>query len=357
MVTLDQLNTAIGAADSSADAATAAATTATAEAIEAQDKRIDILSLAGDSSNSHIISANGSYYLSDNITGVSGRNGIRVAAQNVTIDLNGFSVIGVAGSLDGIFLFAAATPNTIVIKNGTVRNWGGNGIATNTIGFFGEGTLYNVNLLANTSAGFSNSFGARWSFYNCVARSNGLGGFNTGGGVSVLENCEALNNTSNGFTVSNASILKNCVARSNTSHGFSGSGIMTNCIATGNSLDGFNLLGGRATDCTSTQNGSDGFQMIFNCAVIRCTAQGNGTAGTGAGVYATQADNLIQGNLLLGNDNGVDCDLTGNVVIGNVASGNTDDYGQVVAGNHLGTVHTTPAAMNGATNNFANVSF
>ncbi len=44
----------------------------------------------------------GSYFLTDCLTGVAGQNGITIDADDVTLDLNGFTLIGVPGSLDGI---------------------------------------------------------------------------------------------------------------------------------------------------------------------------------------------------------------------------------------------------------------
>src|SRR6478735_5297203 len=45
----------------------------------------------GDASNTFIISAPGSYYLTGNLTGVSGKSGIQINADDVSLDLNGFS--------------------------------------------------------------------------------------------------------------------------------------------------------------------------------------------------------------------------------------------------------------------------
>ncbi|MDP1660874.1 MAG: hypothetical protein Q8L55_03070, partial [Phycisphaerales bacterium] len=67
----------------------------------------------------------GSYYLTGNITGESGKDGIEIAAAGVTLDLNGFSVTGVPGSLTGISLRTGGTE----VRNGTVRSWGGDGVA------------------------------------------------------------------------------------------------------------------------------------------------------------------------------------------------------------------------------------
>lgn len=46
----------------------------------------------------------GSYYLTANLLGSSGNNGITISASDVTLDLNGFRLVGVGGSLDGILV-------------------------------------------------------------------------------------------------------------------------------------------------------------------------------------------------------------------------------------------------------------
>src|SRR3979411_1007872 len=40
----------------------------------------------------------GSYYVTTNLVGISGTNGIVISSGNVTLDLNGFALLGVAGS-------------------------------------------------------------------------------------------------------------------------------------------------------------------------------------------------------------------------------------------------------------------
>ena len=83
----------------------------------------------GDSSSQFKITQPGSYYLGGNVTGVAGKNGISIDADDVTLDLNGFALLGVAGSLDGVIAAEFPTLRTnLAIRNGTVADWGGNGI-------------------------------------------------------------------------------------------------------------------------------------------------------------------------------------------------------------------------------------
>src|SRR5215831_12152658 len=49
----------------------------------------------------------GSYYLTGNLTGAPGVDGITVQASGVTIDLRGFAVVGVPGSLNGVTVSSA----------------------------------------------------------------------------------------------------------------------------------------------------------------------------------------------------------------------------------------------------------
>ena len=64
--------------------------------------------------------------LAGSLIGVTGSHGITVNAQDVTIDLNGFALLGVLGSLDGIHVPASVT--TLTVRNGTVRFWKDDGV-------------------------------------------------------------------------------------------------------------------------------------------------------------------------------------------------------------------------------------
>lgn len=63
----------------------------------------------------------GSYFLTNCLTGVAGAHGISVQADDVTIDLNGFTLSGVPGSLDGINV-SVPSPN-VKIENGNINDW------------------------------------------------------------------------------------------------------------------------------------------------------------------------------------------------------------------------------------------
>ena len=74
------------------------------------------------SSSPYTISNPGSYYLTTNIVGVSSQNGINISANNVTLDLNGFSLQGISSAINGISIQTGYT--NVTVRNGTISGWG-----------------------------------------------------------------------------------------------------------------------------------------------------------------------------------------------------------------------------------------
>jgi hypothetical protein len=79
----------------------------------------------------YAITVPGSYYVTTNLTGFSSSfsHGITIESDNVTLDLNGFTVQGVSGSSTGIYIPGGYT--NIIVRNGIITGWGGNGVAWN----------------------------------------------------------------------------------------------------------------------------------------------------------------------------------------------------------------------------------
>src|SRR4051812_15393777 len=63
----------------------------------------------------------GSYYLTTNVAGRASAHGIIIEASDVTLDLNGFVLSGVAEAQNGIQI--PAVQRNIAIRNGTVQGW------------------------------------------------------------------------------------------------------------------------------------------------------------------------------------------------------------------------------------------
>src|SRR5438876_2996841 len=69
------------------------------------------------------INSSGSYFMTKNLTNNSG-DGIIVLADDVTIDLNGFTLAGVPGAYSGISEGGTPTPRKHwTIRNGTIRGF------------------------------------------------------------------------------------------------------------------------------------------------------------------------------------------------------------------------------------------
>jgi parallel beta-helix repeat protein len=137
------------------------------------------------------ISSPGSYYVTTNLTGYSGGNGINVAADNVEIDLNGFTLQGVAGSVSGINVSGTHT-NTIV-RNGVIAGWGGDGI---------DGGLSSQNLIVDhvtASANVDNGIeGNNCIISDCSVQNNGWTGISVvGNGSRIVNNTLSGNNSAN----------------------------------------------------------------------------------------------------------------------------------------------------------------
>src|SRR5262249_23210564 len=77
----------------------------------------------GGSNSLYRITQAGSYYLTGNVQGVAGKSGIEIVASQVTIDLGGFELVGVAGSLAGIDMNNGGAGNLfgVTIRDGTIR--------------------------------------------------------------------------------------------------------------------------------------------------------------------------------------------------------------------------------------------
>jgi hypothetical protein len=90
----------------------------------AGEKRIPIgaAHTGGDNDNTFVIKQSGSYYLTGNIKVTGALNGISVQASDVTIDLNGFALVGPGQGASGGRAIAA-TGNDVRVRNGFIDGW------------------------------------------------------------------------------------------------------------------------------------------------------------------------------------------------------------------------------------------
>ena len=198
----------------------------------------------------------GSYKLSGNLTVPANTDGIDINASHVTIDLNGFSIIG---------------PQTCTGEpTAPVTSCTGSGFASGIVSI-GNTAITIRNGSVTGMAGYGLLISAFGSLIEEVhASQNGIG---IHGGRTIVRRCTAASNLHNGMEVQ---------------------GVVENSIATNNGGDGIDL-----TDATATGNAS-----FFNANGISATQSTvannmsflNAQAGLSIDNTSTFRDNSLQGN-------------------------------------------------------------
>lgn len=283
----------------------------TMKTLDEVEARIPVQSLPGSPSAMHVISQSGSFYLTANINGEMNKHGIEVTVNNVTIDLNGFSIIGPSSSIgDGI---NASRPK-ITVMNGSI-SYCQNGIILGI-----EGKVINVTSTDNSANGIT--VGSHSIVRHCIVKGNLALGIVTDQYSQVL-NCVTQNNDNGGISGTSRCLISDCVSPNNGStsgsHGIKvssdssvfncissdngGDGIYANdnctvidCTASGNDVDGIDANSSIIKNCTANDNGRRGISAGGTCLIVNCLCDDNGT-----GVYAHSNGNTIQSNHLTGN--------------------------------------------------------
>ena len=291
----------------------------------------------------------GSYYVTDNLTGVIGQHGITIDADNVTLDLNGFTLWGGGG---GGGIVVLGTHRHITIKNGSLREWGGDGIGA---GSASHSRFANLYLWDNTLVGLRT--GEQCLVENCQTSENGDDGIWIEGAAGQVRNCVSADNSGNGISVgrrsqvldsvssgnstglvaTTGSTVARCTVGENLVHGIvvGGGSVVKDCTAALNTQIGIAALEGCSVlDCNAVSNSTDGIQVKSDCLVRGNTCDGNGFAFFGAGVHATGSRNRIEDNHLTGADRGLWIVGTDNYVAGNTVLANGENYA-ISAGNQL----------------------
>jgi hypothetical protein len=167
------------------------------------------------------ISQSGSYYLTTNITVNSG-NGITISADNVSLDLNGFTISSTAPSATGYGIYLSDQRN-ITIINGSVAG----GVVNNEGTFSGSGFdsgIYGLDAHNVTISGVSIAGCLNYGIYlsedttvvdACTVRTVGLYGIKAGTiTASVVEDC--------GGTAIHGDQISDCRGESVGSYGING---------------------------------------------------------------------------------------------------------------------------------------
>lgn len=311
---------------------------------------INATNTPGTATGLYRITQAGSYYLTGNVAGVAGKNGIEIAVAGVTIDLAGFEVVGTGGGAgDGIVAVGPFTVQNVTLSNGTIRNWGGDGI--DLLGVTVAGFRI-TDLVVQGNGGSGMTLGATGTVSGCTARSNTSAGIRSLGTI-VLTGCVAANNSGGGIILGGGAVVSQCTATANvggpgisagtgatitgcsaTSNAQGGIvltnvGKITGCFAQGNQLFGISAQTGGSSvqDCTLISNIGDGVQVGLRSSVTGCQCISNRlAAGTAAGIRVTSTGSRVEGNHCVDNDRGFEATAPSNVFFRNTAGGNNTNW-------------------------------
>lgn len=221
------------------------------------------------SSTPFTISASGSYYLTTNVT-VSAGDAITIDANNVTLDLNGFTV--------------SSTQNPATTNLGILL--GGNRSVTNVTivnGFISSGVTNNNGMYSGSGFGYGIS---GWNFGHINVRAIGVSvsgclnnGIDLGLSSSVVESCTVCGSGFNGIS---AESVYNSTARDCGYYGIYAA-VANNCSSRG---DGNGMFAFTANNCSGYSVGANGGFGVYAYTASNCYGY---VASSGIGIYATIA--------------------------------------------------------------------
>jgi hypothetical protein len=240
----------------------------------------------GDGGAQFVITNAGSYYLTENISGVGGKDGISIRSDNVTLDLNGFAMVGLNGGFSGSAIIVPGAFKNLCVRNGTIQGWGSTALL-----FFNAKASRLERLQVSDSGGSGIYAGNDFTVSDCTSVSNGVYGIFVGIG-SRVDGCIA-SYSQTGISAGDKSSIASstCVANS-----------------AGGILAGDKVL---LTGCTCTESGGYGIGLGDDCSASRCAGMNNGNTGIVAGKNGTFNDCRASRNTASGFQVGDGAALTG----------------------------------------------
>ena len=254
----------------------------TMKTLEEVEPRINVNMLPGDATAVHVISQAGSYMLTADVIGQAGKNGIKISADIVTLDLSGFALSGSAGSLSGIKVEIATVPDWTNIAGGTIESWGGHAIdATGSM----RTDLRDLMIVNCAGGGVVAGDSATVSYV--MVEDCGGDGISVGAD-SMVGHSTAINVTGAGLTLGDGTMCLNSMV---------------------NGTGGFGLVGlnSKLRDCMIHSAGTDGLMLLgTNGQVDGCEIKGSGgrgiVAGSGARIDGCSIGSSGQDGIVLAGD-------------------------------------------------------
>ena len=277
-----------------------------------------------------VISQSGSYRLTGNLTvSATGSDGIEIAADNVTIDLNGFTITGPSeGSGRGIF---SSDHTNVEIKNGTIRDFGYSGLYASRLAS-GYHRVINVRAVGNRYgiAVEGNAHLVR----DCTASRNSSVGIYSGDGASIINNT-SFDNGHSGISVGDGSTVTNNTSMRNAINGIKtgdGSTITNNTVAynvrSGISAGWGSLVMNNSAFYNNTESNSysAGIVVVYYCKVKDNTLDRNRLKGIRVAAWG----NTIEENLVHFSPVGIEFENNGNFFANNRYNGTGTPWSNAV---------------------------
>jgi hypothetical protein len=164
------------------------------------------------------LSQPGSYRLSGNLTVPHNLDGILIATDHVTLDLNGFTIAG-GGNKNGVFNGFVGRLGTVV-RNGTVTNFDNGVFLKENDGDLASSEIQQIKALKNLALGIL--AGANSIVVGNTAIGNDFFGIGAGSHSIVRDNISTGNSTG-------LALVGNVVASGNNAFGNSFAGVVTTC--------------------------------------------------------------------------------------------------------------------------------
>jgi len=284
----------------------------------------------------------GAYYLTTNLVTTS--SGITISANDVTVDLMGFSITGDRGANDyGVFVDGKtnAPCRNIVVRNGTIKNFG-NGLELRSA----QHSLFEYLMVSgsvNMGIRLNGSYSGDCSgnrIANCRVSGNGYYGIflfvNNDVGKcngNSISDCTFRKNANSGVRIDtgsggqcNQNAFRNCMIQDNASHGIH-AWTHTGGRCCGNVIEGCNISGNAGYGIYFT--GGEGNMVVGN-RISLCTLYNNAGTGIKQEAYGVSASQ-INGNLVSGTrgTSSVGIDVPGqspNLIVQNVCIGQTNNF-------------------------------
>ncbi|MDX2117111.1 MAG: NosD domain-containing protein [Planctomycetota bacterium] len=318
----------------------------------------------GDATAYFVISEPGSYYMQRNLIGPATRSAIRITADNVTVDLNGFAIVGDSEGTPGSLTFETGPIENLTIRNGSIRSWGSY-VTLNPL----FNAIFEDLRIIGPYAGNLEASAQHSLFRRIVIDSTGEVG------ILAEKNC----------------VIEDCVVvkREDSNFGLTSgiqaglSSIVQRCVISGCG-SGIEVSGGFVRDCSVFDTvGQSAWQiaaiLIASGSVERCTVLGSTRAGIRSTGVSEVRDNVISacqngitdgplagnGNRIEGNSvsfstaEGIKIEKTRNIIARNAVTRSTGADYAIAPGNLVGEIidGTGGASLSAATSAWANFRY